>query len=103
MTKYVSRLVAIEARQFNGGIADATAVMEWINSNGGVSVWCGALAARESLDGRTKHTGLPESLRVKTPDGWSMLYLGDYVIRHPKGYFYRYDQVDFEELYIEEA
>lgn len=101
MTKFVSRLVAVDAMKLESGIAGAQPVMDWINGNGGKSVWCAAMPSRTNSDGRVKHQGLPESLRLRTPDGWQMVYLGDYVIRNPKGQFYKYDQIHFEELYVE--
>jgi len=103
MTTYVSRLVSVDARQFHGGVSNATPLMEWINGNGGKAVWCGALPPRYRLDGHMTHPGLPESLRIKTQDGWLMAHAGDYIIRHPKGYFYPYNQEDFEELYVEDS
>lgn len=99
MTQYRNRPVLIDAQQFLGGVINAGPILKWINENGGKAVWCGAIPEHKSQDGRMKHQGLPESLRIKTQDGWMMTYEGDFIIRTEKGCFYPCRPDDFDEMY----
>lgn len=87
MKKYRSKPNVVEAQQFKGGINDATLILNWINTNGGKGVWCGATQPHVKAEGRIKHPGLPETLRIRTRNGWEQIPVGDYVVRNAHGEF----------------
>jgi hypothetical protein len=99
MKQYQHRVSSIEAQQFKGGIADASHILNWIHSNGGKGVWCGATVPYTNSDGRIKHPGLPETLRIRTPHGWEMVGVGDYVVRNEQGGFSKFDSATFDSTY----
>lgn len=99
MTQYQHRVSSIEAQQFKGGISDASHILNWINTNGGRGVWCGATAPYTNADGRVKHPGLPETLRIRTHNGWEMIGIGEYVVRNNNGEFSRFDSATFDATY----
>lgn len=87
MTQYQNRARLVDAQQFKGGISDASHILNWINSNGGKGVWCGAIQPYTNADGRVKHPGLPETLRIRTRRGWETVDVSDYVVRNEQGEF----------------
>lgn len=95
MTEYRHRAILIEAQQFIGGITDASRILTWINNNGGKAVWCGATSPHTNSDGRVKHPGLPETLRIRTTHGWEMINVGDYAVQDDQGEFFKCDPVSF--------
>lgn len=99
MKQYQHRVNSIEAQQFKGGVTDATHILHWINTNGGKGVWCGATSPRSNLDGRIKHPGLPETLRIRTKKGWELIQVGEYVVRNAQGEFAPCDPTTFEATY----
>lgn len=99
MSNYTHRARSIEAQQFKGGVTDASRILKWINTNGGKAVWCAATVPYTNADGRVKHPGLPETLRIRTAKGWEMIDVGDYAIRDDQGKFSTCDQSTFDATY----
>ena len=99
MKKYNHRPMTVDAQQFKGGVTDASSILNWINTNGGKGVWCGAMAPHSNSDGRIKHPGLPETLRIRTHNGWEQIHIGDYVVRTDTGIFSPCDAVTFDRDY----
>lgn len=99
MKKYQTRTKLVEAQQFKGGVTDASHILKWINTNGGRAVWCGATAPYTNADGRVRHPGLPETLRIRTWSGWEMVDIDDYVIRNDQGLFVKCDAKTFDTRY----
>lgn len=99
MKTYRIRSVAVEAQVYRNGLTNATPILKWIKENGGTAVWCGAMSPQQSQDGRTKHPGLPESLRIKTSSGWMMAYDGYYIVQTEAGSFYPFNPPEFDRVY----
>jgi hypothetical protein len=99
MRKYSHKPHVVEAQQFKGGVNDAAPILNWINTNGGKGVWCGATQPSVKAEGRIKHPGLTESLRIRTKHGWQSIQVGDYVIRNAQGEFEPCESIIFERDY----
>lgn len=102
MKMYRNRPVLVEAQIVKSGVTSATPILKWIKENGGTAVWCGAMPEHQNEDGRIKHPGLPESIRVKTPDGWIMAYAGYYIVQTSASCFYAFTKEDFLGMYEED-
>jgi hypothetical protein len=102
MKMYRSRVFIIDAETFTGGIANAREILNWVNHNGGTAVWCGSIPPYQYADGRVKHHGVPESLRLKTPTGWRMINIGDIIAQISPGKFDSFTKEGFDHLYEEE-
>lgn len=87
MKKYVHKPHVVEAQQFKGGVDDAAPILKWINTHGGKGVWCGATRPHVKAEGRIASPGLPESLRIRTRNGWQSILVNDYVLRNAEGEF----------------
>lgn len=99
MSEYRHRPHVIEAQQFKGGVIEAAPILNWINSNGGKGVWCGATQPYVKSERRIAHPGLPETLRIRTRKGWELIPVGDYVIRNEQGEFEPCSSIIFERNY----
>lgn len=99
MKKYTTKPHIVEAQQFKGGISNASPILNWINMNGGKGVWCGATQPQVKAAGRIKHPGLPETLRIRTKNGWQLVPVGDYVVRNEQGEFEPCTSAMFDHTY----
>ncbi|QED11622.1 hypothetical protein PP914_gp133 [Arthrobacter phage Qui] len=100
MKKYRAKPHVVEAQQFKGGIIDATPILNWINTNGGKGVWCGATRSHvKNSERRITSPGLPETLRIRTRNGWELIQVGDYVVRNEQGEFEPCPSAIFERDY----
>jgi hypothetical protein len=97
--QYTARPLTVEAQQFKGGIVDAGPILQWINTNGGKGVWCGAVRPNVKAEGRIQHPGLPESLRIRTNKGWETINIGDYIVRSEEGKFFPCSSETFNKTY----
>jgi hypothetical protein len=102
MKTYRNRPVVVEAEIFHVGVLNAQPILHWIKSNGGTAVWCGAMPPHHRADGRVKHPGLPESLRIRTPSGWEQAFDGDYIVHESQGRFIPLSPEDFHIMYVED-
>jgi hypothetical protein len=88
MKKYNHKPHVVEAQQFKGGVNDAAPILKWINTNGGKGVWCGATQPHiKAGERRITSPGLPETLRIRTKNGWQLVVVGDYVVKNVHGEF----------------
>jgi hypothetical protein len=97
---YTAKPHVVEAQQFKGGINNASPILNWINTNGGKGVWCGATRSHvKAGERRITSPGLPETLRIRTRKGWELVPVGDYVVRNEQGEFEACSLTIFERNY----
>lgn len=96
---YRKKPVVIEARQFTGGAASASPLIDWILANGGTARWNEACDEWESEDGTQGHPASPEHLAIRTLEGTMFADPGDWIIRGVKGEFYPVKPDIFAETY----
>lgn len=81
--------VDVEAWQWDGSLADATEIIDWVLREGGTARYHGL----NEVPGRFEH------IAVDTHDGTVDVYPGDWVVRGITGEFFRRKPVEFELTY----
>ena len=76
--RYRSRPVVVEAMQWSGQVVDATAIIGWIQANGGTARY------QEASPGGVA----PTCLNIDTLEGVMKASPGDFIIRGTAGEFY---------------
>lgn len=99
MAMYRKLPVEVEARQFEGGAANATPLIDWMLASGCTATWSEAYEAWESEDGSMSHPARPEGITIRTMEGDMLARPGDYVIRGVAGEFYPCRSDIFEATY----
>jgi hypothetical protein len=101
MGLYRKKPVVIEARQFEGGAAQATPIIDWVLAGNGTATWLedGALLADPNCPTPAYHethrycpscafTTESEHLNITTLEGVMKAEIGDWIIKGVQGEFY---------------
>lgn len=109
MNRYRKKPVVIEATRFDGGVANATPIIDWVLDGGGTARWHEAEPPRLHsvscrCDGRgvvpgdrqavpcpevePKGLGVPETILIDTMEGTMRTDVGDWIIKGVAGEFY---------------
>jgi len=99
MAMYRKLPVEVEARQFEGGAANAAPLIDWMLASGCTATWSEAYEAWESEDGAMSHPARPEGITIRTIAGDMSVPPGDYIIRGVAGEFYPCRRDIFEVTY----
>ena len=99
MPFYRKKPVVIAARQFTGGAANATEIIDWALAHGGTVRYHEAQEEWTSPDGTQGCSAEPEALAIDTLEGTMWGSVGDYVIRGVKDEFYPCKPDIFEQTY----
>lgn len=88
MTRYRSKPVEIEARQWEGTPEAATPIINWVLGHGGTARWHEAIEAVYDEEGEMLTPKIPEGIYISTLEGIMHAKPGDWIIRGTENEFY---------------
>ena len=96
LTLYRKKPVVVEAMLWDGEVAHAAAILDWVNSTEATATWT---SGHTTNPGFPDEAWVPNGIYIRTLEGTMHVSPGDYVIRGVQGEFYPCKPDIFEKTY----